>query len=90
MALPAGVTTVGGQINLRVPDSWTAWRRGFRQGCEVGIRWLSHGAAEVSHLKGTGSGLVTKDVSSRFQGRHSSAPSDGSGERAGGHGPGWP
>src|SRR4029077_12635643 len=39
MALPAGVTAIGGQINLLVSDSWTAWRRGFRQGCEAGIRW---------------------------------------------------
>jgi hypothetical protein len=35
LALPAGVTTIGGLINVRVPDSWAAWRRGFRQGCQA-------------------------------------------------------
>jgi len=35
MALPAGVTAVGGLVGTLVPDAWTAWRRGFRQGCEA-------------------------------------------------------
>jgi hypothetical protein len=35
LALPAVVLTVGGLITGLVPDSWTAWRRGFRQGCRV-------------------------------------------------------
>lgn len=77
MALPAGVTTVGGQINLLVADSWTAWRRGFRQGCETGLRWFSHGAPEASPGKGSGGCPGTKDVPSRLYGRRGSAASGG-------------
>ncbi|MGO8956293.1 MAG: hypothetical protein ACLQFR_02795 [Streptosporangiaceae bacterium] len=36
LAVPALVMTIGGLINTLVPDSWTAWRRGFKQGCRVG------------------------------------------------------
>lgn len=39
LALPAGLTTVGGMIGLMVPDAWNAWRRGFRCGCEAA--WTS-------------------------------------------------
>lgn len=39
LALPAGLTTVGGMIGLIVPDAWIAWRRGFRCGCEAA--WTS-------------------------------------------------
>lgn len=38
MALPAGVTALGGLLGLIIPDPWTAWRRGFRQGCETALR----------------------------------------------------
>jgi hypothetical protein len=38
MALSAGVTAMGGLLGLIVPDPWTAWRRGFRQGCEAALR----------------------------------------------------
>lgn len=38
MALPSAVITVGGLIGMTVPDAWTAWRRGFRQGCEAAMR----------------------------------------------------
>ena len=41
MALPAGVTALSGLLGLFVPDAWTAWRRGFRQGCEAAIRCQS-------------------------------------------------
>lgn len=37
MALPAGVTAVGGLLGLIIPDPWIAWRRGFRQGCEAAL-----------------------------------------------------
>jgi hypothetical protein len=36
LALPATIMTTGGLINVLVPDVWTAWRRGFQQGCRVG------------------------------------------------------
>lgn len=36
MALSAGLTLLGGLLGLFIPDPWTAWRRGFRQGCEAG------------------------------------------------------
>lgn len=38
MALSAGLTLVGGLLGLIIPDPWTAWRRGFRQGCEAALR----------------------------------------------------
>ena len=38
MALSAGVTAMGGMLGLFIPDPWTAWRRGFRQGCEAALR----------------------------------------------------
>ena len=37
LALPAIVMTIGGLIGSLVPDAWTAWRRGFKQGCRVGL-----------------------------------------------------
>ena len=41
LALPTGLTTIGGMIGLIVPDAWFAWRRGFRCGCEAA--WTSQG-----------------------------------------------
>src|SRR5215470_7425168 len=38
LALPAGMITLIGVIGRTVPDAWTAWRRGFRQGCEAAQR----------------------------------------------------
>jgi hypothetical protein len=38
MGLPAGAIAMGGLLGLIVPDPWTAWRRGFRQGCEAALR----------------------------------------------------
>jgi uncharacterized membrane protein len=38
MALPAGLITAGGFIALLIPDPWSAWRRGFRHGCEAAAR----------------------------------------------------
>lgn len=38
MALPSAVIALGGLLALIVPDPWTAWRRGFRQGCETALR----------------------------------------------------
>ena len=35
LALPAGVTITAGLINLYVPNSLAAWRRGFQQGCQA-------------------------------------------------------
>jgi len=37
LALLAAVSTVGGVIRMIVPDTWIAWRRGFRLGCEVAM-----------------------------------------------------
>lgn len=37
LALPALVLTIGGLIISLVPDAWTAWRRGFKQGCRVAL-----------------------------------------------------
>jgi hypothetical protein len=37
MALPAVLITVGGIAGWIVPDAWTAWRRGFRHGCEAAL-----------------------------------------------------
>lgn len=45
MALSAGGTTLGGLLGLIVPDAWTAWRRGFRQGCEAAMRCQSDSLA---------------------------------------------
>ncbi len=36
LALPAAALTIGGLIRAIVPDAWTAWRDGFRLGCETG------------------------------------------------------
>lgn len=41
MALPAGVTALSGLLGLFIPDACTAWRRGFRQGCETAMRCQS-------------------------------------------------
>lgn len=41
MALPAGVTELSGLLGLIIPDAWTAWRRGFRHGCEAAMRYQS-------------------------------------------------
>jgi uncharacterized membrane protein len=37
MALLAVMTSLGGLLALMIPDPWTAWRRGFRQGCETAL-----------------------------------------------------
>ena len=37
LALPTIVITIGGLVGNLVPDAWTAWRRGFKQGCRVGL-----------------------------------------------------
>jgi hypothetical protein len=36
LALPTAVLTIGGLIRAVIPDAWTAWRRGFKLGCEIG------------------------------------------------------
>ena len=47
MALPAGVTALGGLLGLIIPDAWTAWRRGFRQGCEAAMMYHSDSRADL-------------------------------------------
>src|SRR5258707_6821250 len=37
VALPATIITIGGLTRSVVPDSYTAWRRGFKQGCQVAL-----------------------------------------------------
>jgi uncharacterized membrane protein len=37
IAVPAVLITVGGMAGRIVPNAWTAWRRGFRQGCEAAM-----------------------------------------------------
>jgi hypothetical protein len=34
LALPAALLTIGGLIRAAAPDAWTAWRRGFKAGCD--------------------------------------------------------
>jgi hypothetical protein len=41
LALPATIITIGGLIKSVVPDCNAAWRRGFRQGCQVAT--ICHG-----------------------------------------------
>jgi hypothetical protein len=49
MALPAALTTAGGVIGSLVPDPWTAWRRGFQQGCAAAARCEAcQGAVDVT------------------------------------------
>jgi hypothetical protein len=35
LALPAALLTIGGLIRAAAPDAWTAWRRGFKAGCDT-------------------------------------------------------
>src|ERR1022692_2838666 len=37
LALLAAVSALGGVTRMIVPDTWIAWRRGFRLGCEVAM-----------------------------------------------------
>jgi hypothetical protein len=43
MAVPAIVSITGGLIHTLVLDSWTAWRRGFEQGCQAALVYRPHG-----------------------------------------------
>ena len=53
LALPALMLTIGGMLWILVPDSWTAWRRGFRQGCQVGMRvQLQDSEPDIQVLQG--------------------------------------
>jgi hypothetical protein len=38
LASPATTIILGGLIGMTVPDAWTAWRRGFRHGCEAALK----------------------------------------------------
>jgi hypothetical protein len=38
LALFSVVTLTGGLLGMFIPDPWTAWRRGFRQGCEARMK----------------------------------------------------
>ena len=49
MALPSMVAVIGGLVHMIVHDSWTAWQRGFQQGCRVSI---------PCQLNGLNSGVV--------------------------------
>jgi uncharacterized membrane protein len=51
MALSAGVTALSGLLGLIVPDAWTAWRRGFRQGCEAAMRCQSDSLDTTTNTK---------------------------------------
>jgi hypothetical protein len=42
MAVPAIVTMIGGLVRMLVLDSWTAWRRGFEQGCRMAVVYRLH------------------------------------------------
>jgi hypothetical protein len=42
MAVPAIVAITGGLIHILVTDSWTAWRRGFKQGCQAAMVYRLH------------------------------------------------
>lgn len=47
MALPATTIILGGLIGMSVPDAWTAWRRGFRHGCQAATGRALGGAAQL-------------------------------------------
>jgi hypothetical protein len=51
MALPSIVALVGGLLHMIILDPWTAWQRGFQQGCQASapcrLRVLDGGAAPV-------------------------------------------
>jgi hypothetical protein len=52
MAVPAVLITIGGLVGRIVPDPLTAWRRGFRHGCEaarISRAWLE--AADAARDK---------------------------------------
>jgi hypothetical protein len=57
LAMPAGVTTTVALINIYVPDSLAAWRRGFQQGCQACKLCqkpdVSSGMAALSGRQGT-------------------------------------
>ena len=38
LALVGILATTAGIFGMLIPDSWAAWRRGFRQGCEAARR----------------------------------------------------
>jgi hypothetical protein len=59
LALSAGMTTLSGLLGTAIPDVWTAWRRGFRQGYQAA-------AAEVQP-EGLGSDLPAKARRERGQ-----------------------
>lgn len=42
MAVPAIVIITGGLVRMLVLDSWTAWRRGFEQGCRTALVYRLH------------------------------------------------
>lgn len=63
MALFAGLITFGSVLRIIVPNAWTAWRRGFREGCRIALqsyrRELPPAAAEEpSEVDMSGHGIV--------------------------------
>ena len=56
IAVPAVLITVGGVAGLIVVDAWTAWRRGFRHGCEAAM--TSQRPACLLRAEDAGNGLA--------------------------------
>jgi hypothetical protein len=51
MALSTGMTTVGGLLGTLIPDVWTAWRRGFREGCATALSSQPGGLVSELHAR---------------------------------------
>lgn len=52
LALPALVITIRGLLGLIIGDTWTAWRRGFRQGCLAATRYyVSDSESDLSTVQ---------------------------------------
>ena len=51
LAVPATVLSIGGLINVLIPDALTAWRRGFAEGCRAGAMAERDGVYSGSTVK---------------------------------------
>lgn len=65
MAVPAIVAITGGLIHILVTDSWTAWRRGFKQGCQAAMEGYSEGQDVMRSLSFPAACLHKKMTCSR-------------------------
>ncbi len=69
MAVPAIVTITGGLVRMLVLDSWTAWRRGFEQGCRTALVYRLHSQnTDDSGLPEANGGADSGRLTSRLTG----------------------